>query len=538
MSQEVDVVSAEKQRVVDHLEQLNAQANSITPALSRAIAKSELARAFLHLDRDRAGQILIEAIKMTFPESNERVSQGQEIAKGQFAPNRIDLRRRTVRDQIFRIASFDRELSKILRELVFAEIKNDEASLAGFREAISDANRGDIPKAAEAIGAAVQNGEFNMNLGQAIFAIAARDRVEADRLIVQVLDRLRVSRMDPNSFASTIIGMDMAVYGEVPGFFSQTPVQSSSREVIVSYLSFQLDKIVEISQFLPNGAREMRGHIVSLWPRITQLAPELAPRFHVLEALSRVSPNDTNLPDAFAPEKQDEIDEDLYKRARKTRLDTDIEVAIRVAQLRKKWDLARELASLFRTKDRANQFLDVINANEAKHLIAVGDIQRARRIAVSISDIRLAIGVYRLLLRKATPDNRSEVGLNREFLQELLQRLTTTEQRTGDIAALGQFAITSAGLDREFAIDVLIEMTRRFNKVEAEALGPGDVLFSNGSFVSVLSKSSTVDEFDKVVAIALLLKDPLHRIIALASIANLDAERISERIRSSSPSTN
>lgn len=96
----------------------------------------------------------------------------------------------------------------------------------------------------------------------------------------------------------------------------------------------------------------MRGRVINLWPRIITFAPELTPRFQLLEVQSRLDPNDTRLPELGNVETQKEHDDTIYKKAEDSRKPEDIERAVTVALWRKDFKKAKEIAGLFQDEKR------------------------------------------------------------------------------------------------------------------------------------------------------------------------------------------
>lgn len=295
-------------------------------------------------------------------------------------------------------------------------------------------------------------------------------------------------------------------------------VDSSSPEVTKSYLSFALDKIWETGQIQSGSLQKMRGIIVSLWRRINIIAPELTNRFQIIEAASRINPNDSSLPEPATAESQRNADDAVMKKAEETRKPEDIERAIRTAARLKDFDKARELANLFQNEKRKKMAFNEINSEEAIELIKNDDLSEAEKLAVKIDEPKLVLKVYSLLI-KAFDDNKDKSGA-KDLAYEAVKRLKNFDDRILLPFNLSQLAKVTSKIDAELAFDLLNETVKAVNQKNFK-VETGDIGFDK----DVFRQLAKIDE-ERSRQTANILSDNLRKIVALSSIYEWKAKEL------------
>ena len=509
--------------LVASIEQLNSQTSGINNRISKAHAKIEISETLWPVASDQAKVLLVDALRLTFPLSDEKLAKGKEIAKGLFAPSQVELARRSLRNNIFRIAAPDREFRDRLNKLLVKELGESEKS----QQLANDAMRtGDLADAAGYLRNANSSGEFGIDTGNVIYAVALRDREAADRLVLETLAKLRFRTMSHQMFRSTVVGLDMAVFGPQP-FLPIAPVATSANAVIKEYLSFQLDKIREIGRAAPGGPSEVRGSVTSLWPKISRHAPELIPRFQLLEVETRINPNDSNLPEPLTEEKQKEQDDAFYEKAENSRKVSDIEYAVRVAVTRKNFAKAKDMVGLFDDLKMRAAWMNKVRSSEATYAIKKKELDEAEKIVGLIDDTKLALEAYAILI-PAFKTGKQQTR-SRDALFDVLKRLGSLGNDLSAMRPLSRLINAAIDIDSVLAFDLLSEMIKRLNQTPFEQ-GSDRMDFDPDSFGAL----ARID-FDKSRLSAEILSDPLRRIVALSYVYRIKTGTLSEQLKQVKP---
>jgi hypothetical protein len=508
----------EQQMMVAALEQLDAQTSSLKTHSAKALAKLEIAETLWSIAPVRSKELLIEALRLTFPSRDEKPVKGHEVAKGLFAPSPLDQGRRSLRNSIFRVAAGDREFSDELRRLLAKELGAEVKSQQLAEDAVSTGDPVDVRNYLESVAG---SGESGMNIGQVIYALAIRDREAADELILEMIANLRERQMSVQSFRSTISGLDVAVFG--PWYPGPPRIRSSADPVIAEYLSFQIYKIGEIGASRPGGFQEARGLVTSLWPRISRYAPELIPRFQLLEIQSRLSPNDDSLPEPSNPETQRTLDESVYEKAKNSRKAEDIDRAIGVALGKRDFSKAKEMAGLFDDQKLRRDASNRILGREAVFFIKNKEWDNAEKTARMIDDSRLGLESYSALVYGLK--ETQQTARVRSLLFEVWRRLGTFDGDRKAVKPLSEIVIAAQDIDSSLAFDLLFELVKRLDRSPYDK-DSGRLDFNASSFSSM----SRID-FSKSKQTCEMLSDPLQQIIALAHVYRPKALTLSEQIK-------
>jgi hypothetical protein len=304
-------------------------------------------------------------------------------------------------------------------------------------------------------------------------------------------------------------------------------IEPAAISVIRMYLSFQIDKIWEIGRVQATGYQDVRGSVTSLWPRISRYAPELIPRFQLLEVQSRITPDDANLPEPPSAEKQKQLDESVYEKAENSRKASDIQIAIRVALGRKDFVKAKELAGLFEDQKVKDGAFNHILARETIFLIDAKKWDEAEKIVGTINDAKFALDSYSALIDGLKAANQRV--RTRSALFDVWRRLGSFDNNPEAMRPLSQIIIAAKDIDSALAFDLLHEMVKKLDRKPSDQES-GKVDFNANSFSSM-----AIIDFNKSKQTGEMFSDPLRRIVALSNVYRHKAKVLSEQLKKIKP---
>jgi hypothetical protein len=263
--------------------------------------------------------------------------------------------------------------------------------------------------------------------------------------------------------------------------------------------------------------------VTSLWPRISRYAPELIPRFQLLEIQSRLSPNDDSLPEPSNPETQRTLDESVYEKAKNSRKAEDIDRAIGVALGKRDFSKAKEMAGLFDDQKLRRDASNRILGREAVFFIKNKEWDNAEKTARMIDDSRLGLESYSALVYGLK--ETQQTARVRSLLFEVWRRLGTFDGDRKAVKPLSEIVIAAQDIDSSLAFDLLFELVKRLDRSPYDK-DSGRLDFNASSFSSM----SRID-FSKSKQTCEMLSDPLQQIIALAHVYRPKALTLSEQIK-------
>ncbi len=497
-------------RLIADYYSLDSQTIKLNSPISKAYSKISIADGLWRLDAEKAKQLLLQALELTFPENDEKKVRGKEISRGLFAPSKIDISRKSLQTKIFHIALRDNAFSKKLIEIIDKKYVEGEKNINYSKLAKLLIENGDLSGAESFITLAIETGQIDLNVGYAIYLLSAKDRVKADELILKLIDILQYRRYDFHSLLITLMSMEIAIFADDIGVLTASKTVPSSDVVIKKYLDFALNKVSETGQIDTNGFKPLRGVIVSLWRRIIFYAPELENRFRILEQQSRLHPNDEDLPEPITPESQQKNDEAKVSKAEESKKAEDIEEAIKILLRLKKFSKARELANLFKNEKDTEKFSNQINTEEAIYLIENKNLYDAEKVMKKIGDPRFVLKISSILIEKFYEANEKDYAQNLTY--ETVRKLKSYDENLSLPYSLSQLTKVTAKIDKDLTFTLLDETIKSLNKRDIDE-EIGEVDFD----VSVFPIVAKID-IDRSEQMAENLSNNLRRIIALAAV--------------------
>jgi hypothetical protein len=369
--------------------------------------------------------------------------------------------------------------------------------------------------------------------------IAVRDRALADRLIIQYIGELRrfpLSSQNQSDARSFFILSSL-----VKPYLTHDPsikVPAPGPEVMRAYIGYMLEALNNMEQQQPGYLFRRRSTLLSLWLPLQQYAPEMASAFLSLESRSRNPGDKLSLPTASMEE------EKRLRYERKVKEDLDggrpQEATILSAIGRGDFDKARTMIDKLPDGAKKKYLTDAVNAEEAADLIKKGNVYEAERIAKELSKTASMSRVYPMLINKcaAKKDQVCATRLVYQALKQIKDADTSPPSVPEGIPAAAvardprfdpvlsfaaELAVDILPASDELAFYVLDELVSLANTtpVETEQARIGFDL-------SVFKKLAPRDKTHAEQA-AYSLRNPVQRVLALASIYQWKAKELTER---------
>lgn len=545
--------SAERAALLADLRALESDSKELLKPLDSAAAKAEIASAAWKLDRDWAKQLLRDALPLTFPEEAYRPRMrehtvGAPISMG----SSEDLARGIVRGRILKIAAADpafaRELADTTaRELGVVQEVGQYTQLAGAAAA-----EGRLDEASDMIRRAIEAEPTLMDIGQAINAVAVRDRAAGDRLILSYIDSLRA--LPPDAFAEQGGGglrvplnfVMMLRPGDYTFFGAPATAQPAGREAVLACINFVMDSMSRAEQAHAD-TRPMWPMLAMLSPYVAEQAPELIAQFSALERASRPPGAPQPAFNSFAERKKsgEKRYEEQVKAAEETKDPLDVEVAANSAMNRKDFDEARKLIAMLRDEKLKAQLSEMADEKESLYLTGKGDTANAARLARRLTRPDSILRAYPPLVRRLAKErdaasaqfltyeavrllkaSAEKDAADDSYVPSLLAPVAgsiTVFKKSRALRAMSELAVAVEPANTQTALDVLDALAETANKARITS-EQGNANFDAEAF----SKLAATDA-ERTRAAASRFEDRLQRIVALASVFRGEAERLDKK---------
>jgi hypothetical protein len=545
--------SAERAALLADLRALESDSKELLKPLDSAAAKAEIASAAWKLDRDWAKQLLRDALPLTFPEEAYRPKLREHTVGAQLTPGPVEnMARGIVRSRILRIAAADpafaRELADTTaRELGPVEEVGQYTQLAGAAAA-----EGRLDDAGDLIRKAIEAEPTLMDIGQAINAVAVRDRAAGDRLLLDYIDALRA--LPPSAFAEmggagTRVPLNFAMIlrpGDYTFFGAPATAQPAGREAVLACINFVMDSMSRAEQAHAD-TRPMWPMLAMLWPYVAEQAPELAPQFSALERASRPPGAPSPALNTFAERKKsaEKRYEERVKTAKETKDPLDLEMAANSAMSRNDFDEARKLIEMLGDERLKAQLSEMADEKESLYLTGKGDTADAARLARQLTRPDSILRAYPPLVRRLAKErdaasaqfltyeavrllkaSAEKDAANDPYVPSLLAPVAgsiTVFKKSRALRAMSELAVAVEPAGTQTALDVLDALAETANKARITS-EQGNANFDAEAF----SKLAAADAV-RARAAASRFEDRLQRIVALASVCRGEAERLDKK---------
>ena len=502
-------VVAVKLALIFDLQNLNVEAAKLDSSLARALAKAEIADAAWELDQAWSKKLLREAYELTFPPEEEQAKlRDKQAGAAPVIPTDGDLTRDNLRSRILKAASRDKTFSDELASLGAQRLGRFEEHFRYASLAARAADAGDLETASAHLLRAFDADPTQITAGLTIHNIATRDRTTADQLIIQYIERLRTF---PISTANQSAARTYFVLGEMmfpnPNF-NRKEVPPPGRIAVWAYINYVIESMTALEQREPGSAMKLRYFLLLTWPPLKQYAPDLAGAFMQIEALSRGSGDNSELPQISRREASKEQYESQVKQA----LDfgKSDEMVINFAISRGDFNTARKLIDLLPEKNQKTRFTEMANMREAVSLAVKGETPEAEKLARQLKKAASILEAYQAIINRCVADKNSSCVTS--SIYQSLTQLKRAEDQTLASLSLTKLAIAVAPINYMAALEVLDEAISIANRNNIE-VNEGRIGLDVNAFKVLARKDEA-----RVREAASSLKERLSRISALAAI--------------------
>lgn len=547
-------LSGEKVRIetdllLSDLHGLESRAAKFNKPLARASANAEIADAAWALDRQWAMKLLRDAYGSTFPEEvGQDKLRDRTAGSAPTSSSAIQIARSAIRNRILEIASRDAAFREEFSRLAESKLGKLETHQLYSDLAAKSIEAGDKETATDYALKAIDADPTMLNVGAAIFEMAAIDRKAADNLIVQYIERLRqfpISQFNGSAtrtymFLRDLVSNNNGMYLAMAGKSGGAKLLPPGPMVVRAYVGYVIESLAALDQREPGSAIKFRGSLLAVWPQLNRYAPELLGPFSQLEKSGRRPGEDASLP---TPGDRDSDGADTYEQRIKKAEDSDQpdDVTINIAIGRGDFKRAHKMIDKLPDGPGKTQLVESLNAREAIDLAEKDEVNAAAGLAERLNRSESILQVYPVLLKKClSPDNRWRVAPLVYQAIKQLKRADTSPMRSPpgmpetlnnarvvDLVptSLSKLAKSILEVDETLALAVLDETVIATNKSSLDSV-EGRVGFD----LDVFKRLAPQNE-DRVHLAAESLTDQFRQIVALASIDQWKAGELEKQLR-------
>jgi len=308
--------------------------------------------------------------------------------------------------------------------------------------------------------------------------------------------------------------------------------------VMRAYVSYVIESLITLEQREPGSVVRFRGFLLSVWPLLSQYAPDLSQAFFELERSSRRPGDEVKLP---TPGDKESGESDTYDRRVKKAVESDQpdDITINIAIGRGDFDKARTMIERLPDGAHKAQLIETLNAHEAIGLAEHGEIGQAAILAEQLNRATSILQVYPLLLKKClSKENEWRVTiLVYQAIKQLKKADTNPQAPPQEIGAppttakgfdpvslsLSKLAKAVTEVDKMLALAVLDETVIAANKNNVDS-SEGRIGFD----LDVFKKLAPTGE-PRVRQAANNLTDQLRQIVSLAAIDQWKAVELQKK---------
>lgn len=501
-----------KKSLLTNFYTLEVTADKLKSPLVRAVARIEIADGVWELDQDWAEKLLREAYELALPTQEERMKY-RNLTRGSnpTEPNKLAIAQNAVRQRLLSVAGRDAEFAKQL-----VETGQKEMGVAGETDsystlAVAAIKGGELPKAREYLLELFDTDPSQVSAGGGIRELASQNREEADKLVFEYIRRLRAFPLTRSNAPRIFSSLSSAVF-PVPPFDSQgRRIPVAGPDVIRAYLSFMIESLIALEQRDSGAAKEFRSRILSLWPQLRQLAPELVEPFLLLESISRVPGRPDSLP---ARTQEEKISAEYETRVKTISQDSPKEAVLETFKLalgRQDYTEARRLLSFVSDKQLHEKYTEVLNQSEAVHLTTKGSLIEALQVAYQLktadSIFRVFPQLIKSLIEKKDRDNAVSL------VSEAVKTLSAIDDKSKQGLLLSTLAGSVAPVDEVLALEILYLAVQASNKGSERAEDDYKIGIDTAAFTR-----TAPDREAEILQIAYALNDPLKKIAVLSAV--------------------
>ncbi len=533
-----DSIALQKLLLLSDLQTLEAESKKINNPLARAAAKVEIADAAWALDQVWAKTLIREAHELTFPDEEEQIKlRSQPVGAAPKARTALDRARNEVRNRAFSIAGRDKAFVDELAGIGAQKLGKYEEHLRQANLAAQAIEAGDKEVASRHILQSIEADPTQISAGRAILDLAAKDRAAADRLIVQYIERLRITSL---SFGNQSIGRTYLALNELVFPNANRQLLPPAPPVMKAYATYIIESLGKLEQIQPGFLKRARGILLTAWLPLKQYAPELTGAFLQLERLSRNPGDDASLPQVS----DSEANEERYEKRVKEALNSNQpdELAINFAINQEKFDKARKMIEKLSEGHQKTQLTEMVNVREALSLATKGSLVEAEGLAELLNKATSILQVYPVIINRcvASKDQPCAIRAVYQSIKQLKRAdtesdippagipaaaIVTSRELDPVLLSLSKLAKAVAPIDEMLALEILDEAILAANSSNMST-GEGRTGFDAEVFRNLAPQHES-----RVRQAAGNLKDPLRQIVALAVIYQWKAAELIKKAK-------
>lgn len=534
-----DDVALEKLWLLSDLQALEAKAVKLDAPLAKALAKAEIADAAWTLDQDWSTKLLHEAYELTLPDEEEQAKL-RNIPAGSppqlFSSN--DRARGDIRSRVLSIARRNKDLADQLTQLGAKQMGSFEGH---FRDAVlahAALQEGDKEAAARYTIQSIEADPTQITAASVINEIATRDRISADQLILQYIERLRTFPLSSKNQSDARTFLILTELVRSP-YNEQGPIQPPAPSVMKAYVSYMLEAMNNLDQREPGYLQRARLRFLGVWPTLQRYAPELTGAFMDLERRSR-KPEDSS-PIPMQTSMEDEYKAKYEKRVKEASESNQPDEAIIGSMIsRGDFSKAHKLIDKLSDGPQKTQLTEMVNMREALSFAAKGNTFEAELLAEKLNKATSILQVYPAIISKCTA-KKDQPCVTTAFYQAMKQLkradiapptppagipasiIATSREFDPVLSSLAKLAKAVAPISDTLALEALDETVSAANSSDVDT-SQGRVGFDIDIFKILAPKNE-----QRAFQAATNLKDPLRQIIALAVIDQWKAKELSKK---------
>lgn len=533
-------LTVEKISLLAELQSLERETLKFSDPLLEALAKVEIADAGWELDRKWAKELIRAAYELTLPKTDQRSEQNRPVGSIPPLPNAADRFRWKIRFRALEVARRDKDFANELAEVGTESLGAYGRHFASAALADQAIESGDVEASTDHILQGIKADPTQGTAPEIINRVAMRDRALADRLVLRYISEVRRFPISSGNRSDSRIFTTLARLVN-PTFLPDPSVKipPPGAEVMRDYIGYMLEALRSLEQQEPSYLQRRRTTLLSLWVPLQQYAPEFAGAFLNLESRSRRPGHNSSLPTAASIEEEKRL---RYERNVKKGLNSDQphEAPIYSAISRGDFDKARRMIDKLPDNAKKKHLLETVNAEEAVSLATKGNIYAAADLAKGLKSAALISRVYPVLIRKSitNKDKSYATRLVHQALQQVKDSDTSppavpegipisaveSDKRFDPVLSfIAKLATDVLSYNDELAFVILDELVSTANATPI-ATEQGRIGFDVSVFKKLAPKNET-----HVQQAAYSLRDPVQRVLALASIYQWKAKELTEK---------
>jgi hypothetical protein len=514
-----------KRVLLADLSSLAGVADKTHSPITKAAGKTEIADVVWMLDREWAQKLLLEAFNLSLPDREEKKMQNDIQSKGfsVAGPSSGAIARGLIRQRVLGIARRDPVFADKLIEAGKKDL-GDWGKNATYSALAAEALKaGEIEQAGNHLTSLFDADPVDIGAGGGIREMAIYDRGEADRLTMEYITRLRQFSLTRHNAPRVFSNLRRAVF-PVPPFDSQgRKIPVAGPEVIRAWLEFTIESLTFLELKDTGATQELRLYILSLWPYVRNLAPDLTEAYFRLESVTRIP----GRPDSLPAQSQDDrsktdYQEKVGKISRESTSDQIIET-FKLALGRQDYQQARLLLGFLKDKQKLSAYSEMLNEHESAYLLSKGEFLEALPLARELRSDNSILRVYPRLIESLI--KQKEETEAQRLVSDALRILADNPDSKRRSLSLSTLAGLVLPLNQTMAIEILnqaVLSANRSDRTSPEIYKPD---FETKVFSTLAEKREP-----EAVQIAFDLKDDLQRIFALNAIYQTRAKKINTLI--------